>query len=90
MTAGYEKEYADLTAQAKKTEREYESRKRSERDMSAWIARIKDCLTIDALTRPVVAGLVDSIEISEANIEDGGKTFDVTIHYKFRAAKRKD
>jgi DNA invertase Pin-like site-specific DNA recombinase len=90
MTAEYEKEYADLTAQARKLERECESRKRSERDMSAWIARIKDCLTIDALTRHVVVGLVDSIEISEAVIDEGGKTFDITIHYKFRATKRKD
>ena len=61
--------------------------KRVERDLSGWINRVKECLTIDGLTRAIVVELIDRIEVSEIYSVDGEKNLDVSVVYKFGLSK---
>ena len=83
MAAKYEDEQKQLTINIKQMEAELAEHQRTQQDVTGLIARIKDCLTIDALTRAVVVDLIDRIEVSEAYEIDGEKQFDLEIFYKF-------
>jgi hypothetical protein len=47
------------------------------------VAKIKECLAIETLTRAVVVEMVERIEVSETLGEDGKKSLEVAVWYKF-------
>lgn len=52
-------------------------------DLTDWVNRVKECLTIDSLTRVIVVELIDRIEVSETYDMNGEKFLDINISYKF-------
>jgi hypothetical protein len=51
--------------------------------MGVLVKRVKECLTIDTLTRAVVVDLIDKITVSETYSVDGERNVDIDIVYKF-------
>jgi hypothetical protein len=87
MTADYDEEQAALTERIKPMENMYEHLKQTAHDVTIWVNKIKDCLKIETLTRAVIVGLIDTIEIKKTQDDNNAKAFDVTINYKFGAQK---
>lgn len=83
MSHKYREEQTRLIAEVEQLEAEVAECKRVERDLTGWITRIKECLTIDRLTRTVVVELIDRIEVSEVYDVDGEKNLDIAISYRF-------
>jgi chaperonin cofactor prefoldin len=83
MSQKYGEEQVRLIAEVEQLESELDECKRVEKDLSGWIKRIKECLTIDGLTRAIVVELIDRIEVSEIYNVDGEKNLDISISYKF-------
>jgi Recombinase. len=83
MAAKYETEQAKLTGDVYQMTMEFEKCTQAERDLNSWIARIKDCLKIDTLTRAIAVEMIDRIEVSESYDVNGERTMDVEIFYKF-------
>ena len=48
-----------------------------------WTARVKPCLSIERLDRPLVVALVDKIVVAEAIKVDGVKRHNFDITYAF-------
>ena len=87
MAAKYEDEQIKLIADAEQMEDELDECQRVQQDLTGWIARIKECLTIDALTRTIAVELISRIEVSEAYDADGEKYLDLEIFYRFGLKK---
>ena len=83
MSQKYRDEQTKLIAETEQLERELDEGKRVQRDMSGLVERIKECLTIDSLTRAIVVDLIDRIDVSETYSVDGERTVDISIDYKF-------
>ena len=83
MSQKYSDEQAQLIVEVEQLENELDESKRTQKDIFGWIKRIKDCLTIDSLTRAIVVELIDRIEVSEIYDLDGEKNLDISISYKF-------
>ena len=83
MTVKYEYERESCTADLQQMETELDESQRVKQDLTGWIARTKECLTIEELTRALVVELIDRIEVSETYDSGGEKTFDLEIFYKF-------
>jgi len=83
MVKKYEEEQTNLTTDLNQLETEYYECKRVEQDLTGWINRVKECLTIDNLTRAVVVKLIDRVEVSETYDKDGERSLDISIFYKF-------
>lgn len=77
-------EQTRLIADVEQLEAELDECKRVEKDVSGYIKRIKECLTIESLTRAIVVELIDRIEVSEICNVDGEKILDISIRYKFK------
>ena len=61
--------------------------KRVDKNLTDWIQRVRDCLTIDTITRAIAVELIERIEVSE-KYEDGGEQYvNVSIFYKFGIQK---
>jgi len=83
MMKNYEDEQIKLLADIDQMESELEECQRVQHDLTAWIKRIKDCISIDSLTRQIVVELIERIEVSEAYTVDGQANIDLTITYRF-------
>ena len=83
MAAKYEDEQRQLQDEVIQLENELEESKRVEQDLTGWIKRIKECLTIDSITRAIAVELIDRIEVGETYDEAGEKNLDLEIFYKF-------
>jgi hypothetical protein len=83
MVAKYETEQAKLITDTEHMEDELDECRRVQQDLTGWIARIKECLTIGTLTRAIAVELISRIEVSETYDADGEKTLDLEIFYKF-------
>jgi len=83
MSLKYGEEQAKLSAEVEQLEAELVECRRVEKDLSGWIRRIKECITIDGLTRAIVVELIDRIDVSEVYDNDGEKNLDISISYKF-------
>jgi len=79
----YGEEQSRLIADVEQLENELDECKRVEKDLTGWIKRVKECLTIDNLTRTIVVELIDRIEVSEIYDVNGEKNLDISISYKF-------
>ena len=87
MSQNYQDEQETLLVQIDDLEIELAECNRVQDNLETWIERIKACITIDSLTRQVVVGLIDRIDVEETCTEDGHPEIDLTIHYKFGAGK---
>jgi DNA invertase Pin-like site-specific DNA recombinase/chaperonin cofactor prefoldin len=83
MSKKYSEEQAKLIAEVEQLEAELDECKQVEKDLSGWINRIKECITIDGLTRAIVVELIDRIDVSEIYNVDGERNLDISISYKF-------
>ena len=83
MSQKYSEEQSKLITEVEQLESELDECKQVEKDLSGWINRIKECITIDDLTRAIVVELIDRIEVSEIYDVDGERNLDIDIHYKF-------
>lgn len=84
MAQNYEVEQATLSADINQMEAELEESKRSKHELDTWIKRVKECITIDCLTRQIVVGLIDRIEVAQI-CNDDGEAISLNIFYKFGA-----
>ena len=55
----------------------------AEQSVSDWTDRLERYAKIDALSRSVVVELIDSISVSECIEQDGSKSQNININYKF-------
>ncbi len=83
MMNKYEDEQRQLQADLIQMERECVECRQVEHDLTGWISRIKECLSIDGLTRAMAVELIDRIEVSQMREEGGEKVIDIEIYYKF-------
>jgi hypothetical protein len=83
MTAKFETEQTKLITDVEQMEIELAECQRVQSDLTGWISRIRECLTITELTRPIVCELIERIEIHEVYDADGEKNIDMEIFYKF-------
>jgi DNA invertase Pin-like site-specific DNA recombinase len=83
MMKKYEDEQTKLSTDISQMENELEECQRVQHDLSAWIERVKDCITIDSLTRQIAVELIDRIEVSETYSVDGKPNIDLHIVYRF-------
>jgi DNA invertase Pin-like site-specific DNA recombinase len=83
MMKKYEDEQTKLLTDISQMENELEKCQRVQHDLSAWIERIKNCISIDSLTRQIVVELIDRIEVSEIYYVNGEATYDLKISYRF-------
>ena len=87
MVSKYENEQFNLTSDLEQLENEVNECKRIDKNLTGWIKRIKNCLSIDSVTRAIAVELIDCIEVSE-KYEDCGEVYiDVSIFYKFGMQK---
>lgn len=83
MTVKYEAEREKGTFDLQQMETELTECQRVQQDLTGWITRIRECLTIKTLTRALVVELIDRIEVGETYDNDRGKTINIEIFYKF-------
>lgn len=83
MSKKYGDEQERLITDVEQLEAELNEYKRVEQDLTGWVNRVKECLTIDSLTRAIVVELIDRIEVSETYDMNGEKFLDINISYKF-------
>ena len=83
MSQKYREEQTRLIDEVEQLEAELIECQRVEKDLTEWITRVKECLTIDSLTRAIVVELIDRIEVSEVYDVDGEKNLDIAINYRF-------
>ena len=83
MSQKYRDEQTKLISETEQLEAELADGQRIQRDMNGLVKRIKECLTIDCLTRSIVVDLIEKIVVSENYNVDGEKNIDIEIVYKF-------
>ena len=83
LSKTYTDEQTQLTRESEQLEAELAECQNVRQDMSALVKRVKECLTIDTLTRAIVVDLIDKIVISEFYSVDGERQVDIDIVYKF-------
>lgn len=83
MSQKYSTEQERLIADIGELETELSEYQRVEQDLTDWVKRVKECLTIDSLTRAVVVELIDRVVVSEIYDRNGEKFIDINIAYKF-------
>lgn len=90
MVSNYEKESLSLEKEISSLNIELDKRKKTENDISEWVEKVKECLTIHELTRELVVELIDCIEVSEVYTIDGEKHQDIKIIYRFDKIEGKE
>ena len=83
MLIDYENEQTALTKTLETLQKDLSKCESDMRDISAWINRIKSCISIDSLDRGILVELIDSITVSERYKVSGENRQDITIKYKF-------
>lgn len=71
MSQKYSTEQERLIADIGELETELSEYQRVEQDLTDWVKRVKECLTIDSLTRAVVVELIDRVVVSEIYDRNG-------------------
>jgi len=83
MSQKYSEEQAQLIVEVEQLETKFAECHRVDSNLTGWTKRIKECLTIDSLTRAIVVELIDRIDVSEVYNADGEKNLDIAISYRF-------
>ena len=90
MAKKYDDEQLTLANEIETLKNELADLKRSGNDITAWISKIRQCLSIETLNRELVVELIDSIEISDVYEIDGQPQQDISITYRFENLSGKD
>lgn len=83
LLADYERERNVLESKLPKLSNLIVSLENVTNDVSEWVSKIKQCMSLDELDRETVVELIDTITISEIYLEEGVEQQNVTIKYKF-------
>ena len=84
MAKKYDDEQLQLGEQLKQLKNELVDCQKAEKDITAWIKKIKKCLSVENLSRTIVVELIDSIEVSEVYKINGEAHQDINIKFKFQ------
>lgn len=76
-------EQKELEDQLQNLRQQLNDRECTEPEIGKWLRLISQYMEIKKLDRPTVMELIDSITISEANRENGKRTQEITIQYRF-------
>ena len=90
MAKKYDDEQITLANEIETLKNELADTKQNESDVSAWVSKIKRCMSIETLTRELVVELIDTIEISDVYEIDGQPQQDINITYRFENISNKD
>ena len=83
MAQKYDDEQLALSKEIETLKIQLADLRRDEADITAWVDKIKKCLSIEELTREIVVELIDKIEISEVYEVEGIQQQDINITYRF-------
>ena len=83
MMKKYDDEQTTLSTEITALKLELVDLERNESDIIDWVAKVKQCLSIETLTREMIVELIDSIEVSDVYEVDGKPHQDVSITYRF-------
>ena len=89
MAKKYDDERLQLDEELSQLKIELADCQKTEKDITAWIKKIKKCLSVENLSRTIVVELIDSIEVSKAYTMNGEAHQDINIKFKFQDCKRK-
>jgi hypothetical protein len=56
------------------------TKEKAKRATASWIKRIKECLSIDTLSRDIAVGLIDRVDVSETYRIGGETNLDISIN----------
>ena len=87
MVSGYDKERSDIFKSLEILENEYIQKRLTTNDLTGWVTKVRDCLTIEDLTRSIVVELIDRIIVLESPDNDS-KAYDISIQWKFGVKKK--
>lgn len=83
LLAEFITEQSDLEDKAQALKGQLSNRECTESEIGKWLRLISQYMEIRELDRPTVMELIDSITISEGNRENGKRTQEITIQYRF-------
>ena len=79
----YETERVEKAAQLEETLQRLTQAEQDDNDIERFLEAVKRYVAVEALDREMLLELIDFIEVGQQTVQDGKKTRDVTIHYKF-------
>lgn len=83
MANKYSAEQNELITRVDFLKKDLDKHSKSEDNLTVWTNKIKECLKITELTRPLVFELIDKIEVFETLDENNKKDLKISIYYKF-------
>ena len=90
MAKKYDDEQLTITHELKQLQVELADLRKNESDISSWVTKIRQCLSIETLTREIVVELIDSISVSEVYEVGGEQRQDLNIVYRFESLDSND
>ncbi len=83
LLANYTNEQAALTERQTDLWKKAAEKREAQNSVDEWLALIAEHMDIKELDRTTVMGLIDTITIGEARKENGKRTQEITIQYRF-------
>lgn len=77
---------AEIAEQVERLEQSNETATQKRNDIQNWIRLVKENLTVQEVDKNLLDALIERVEIGEKRIENGVKTQDVRIFYRFVGA----
>jgi len=88
MVNNYESEQQKLSKDIEELESEQAECKRVDKNLTGWIKKVRNCLSIESITRAIAVELIEKIVVSEQYEESGEQYIDISIFYKFGIQKQ--
>ena len=79
----YEAERIEKAAQLEEIQQRLAQAEQDDNDIERFLSAVKQYVAVETLDREMLLELIDFIEVGQQTVQDGKKTRDVTIHYKF-------
>ena len=79
----YEAERIEKAAQLEEIHQRLAQAEQDDNDIERFLSAVKRYVAVETLDREMLLELIDFIEVGQQIVQDGKKTRDVTIHYKF-------
>jgi len=87
MVSKYEEEQHRIMSELEQLHGALDECKRIDKNLTGWIKKVRDCFTIDTITRAIAVELIEEIVVSEKYEDNGEQHIDVSILYKFGIQK---
>jgi len=87
MVGKYESEQKELLSEIQELESELYECERVDKNLTGWIKKIRDCLSLDSLSRAIAVELIEKIEVFEQYEDYDERCIDISIFYKFGIQK---